>query len=53
MCGIAGYIHLDGNQVRPVILRAMTDLLAHRGPDDEGELIEGAFRARPPPPVDH
>ena len=37
MCGICGYIHLDGSRdASENILRAMTDTLAHRGPDDSG-----------------
>jgi asparagine synthase (glutamine-hydrolysing) len=42
MCGIAGFINLDGQPASAVILKAMTDLLEHRGPDDEGQLVEGA-----------
>jgi asparagine synthase (glutamine-hydrolysing) len=41
MCGIAGIIHLDGAPVSPVVLKAMTDLIAHRGPDGQGQWIEG------------
>ncbi|MBM3349155.1 MAG: asparagine synthase (glutamine-hydrolyzing) [Betaproteobacteria bacterium] len=40
MCGIAGLINLDGSPVSPVILKKMTDSIAHRGPDDEGQWIE-------------
>src|SRR3990172_7765259 len=36
MCGIAGIFNLNGEPVSPVQLRAMTDALAHRGPDGEG-----------------
>ena len=39
MCGIAGVINLNGDGVSPVLLRAMTDSLAHRGPDGEGYWI--------------
>lgn len=36
MCGIAGFVNLDGAPVdRPVIER-MTDAVRHRGPDDRG-----------------
>lgn len=42
MCGIAGLIHLDGAPVSPVVLQAMTDSIAHRGPDGEGHWIDGA-----------
>jgi asparagine synthase (glutamine-hydrolysing) len=41
MCGIAGLIHLNGEPVSPVILKKMTDAIAHRGPDGEGHWIEG------------
>ena len=36
MCGIAGVFNLNGEPVSPVILRRMTDAIAHRGPDGEG-----------------
>ncbi|MBB4212042.1 asparagine synthase (glutamine-hydrolysing) [Rhodothalassium salexigens DSM 2132] len=41
MCGLAGLFDLRGD--RPVdrgLVRAMTDALTHRGPDDSGYLIE-------------
>jgi asparagine synthase (glutamine-hydrolysing) len=41
MCGIAGLIHLNGDGVSPVVLKRMTDAIAHRGPDGEGQWIEG------------
>lgn len=41
MCGIAGILHLDGAPVSPVILKRMTDAIAHRGPDGEGHWVEG------------
>lgn len=41
MCGIAGLIHLNGEPVSPVTLKKMTDAIAHRGPDGEGQWIEG------------
>ncbi|MCZ8111328.1 MAG: asparagine synthase (glutamine-hydrolyzing) [Betaproteobacteria bacterium] len=42
MCGIHGLIHLDGRPVEPAVLTAMGDVTAHRGPDDEGQHIDGA-----------
>jgi asparagine synthetase B (glutamine-hydrolysing) len=40
MCGIAGLFNLDpaviGKAQRDVVLRAMTDAIAHRGPDGSG-----------------
>ncbi len=41
MCGIAGLINLNGDPVSPVLLQRMTDAIAHRGPDGEGQWIEG------------
>ena len=41
MCGIAGLINLDGKSIDPNILKAMTDAVAHRGPDGEGQWIAG------------
>jgi asparagine synthase (glutamine-hydrolysing) len=36
MCGIAGIFNLNGEPVSPVLLRRMTDAIAHRGPNGEG-----------------
>lgn len=41
MCGIAGILNLDGEPVAPVLLRRMTDAIAHRGPDGEGAYVDG------------
>jgi len=41
MCGIAGYINLDESPASAVILKKMTDAIAHRGPDGEGQWVEG------------
>jgi asparagine synthase (glutamine-hydrolysing) len=41
MCGIAGIFHRDGRPASPVALKAMTDLIAHRGPDGEGHYRDG------------
>lgn len=41
MCGIAGILHLDGAPASAVRLKAMTDAIAHRGPDGEGQHIDG------------
>jgi asparagine synthase (glutamine-hydrolysing) len=43
MCGITGLINLDGAPVSPVVLQRMTDAVAHRGPDSEGQWIEGGI----------
>lgn len=41
MCGVAGLVNLGGDPVSSVILKRMTDVIAHRGPDGEGQWIEG------------
>ena len=42
MCGITGIFHYNNNQkIDPAVLRKMTDILIHRGPDDDGYYIEG------------
>ncbi|MCB1916015.1 MAG: asparagine synthase (glutamine-hydrolyzing) [Rhodocyclaceae bacterium] len=41
MCGIHGIIRFDGGQVAPEQLTAMGNVTAHRGPDDEGQHIDG------------
>jgi asparagine synthase (glutamine-hydrolysing) len=38
MCGIAGFVNLDGAPVAAGVLEAMTDTIRHRGPDDRGTL---------------
>lgn len=40
MCGIAGIVNYGGAAVAPPVLQAMTDAIAHRGPDGEGHWIE-------------
>lgn len=41
MCGIAGIFHRDGRPASCVALKAMTDIIAHRGPDGEGHYSVG------------
>ena len=41
MCGIAGYISLGPGDADEAALRAMTRAVKHRGPDDEGVLVQG------------
>lgn len=43
MCGIAGIFNLNGEPVSPVVLRRMTDAIAHRGPDGEGFYVDGGI----------
>ncbi len=42
MCGIAGFVNLDGEAASPEVLRSMTDAIAHRGPDGEGFNIDAS-----------
>ena len=43
MCGIAGrYNFLSGRPVDRGVIGAMCDLIAHRGPDEAGVLVDGA-----------
>lgn len=42
MCGIAGKLSLDGQTpIDPELIRRMTDVIAHRGPDGEGKHLSG------------
>ncbi len=43
MCGITGYLNLNGHSIDPEekILTQMCKTIVHRGPDDEGGLIMG------------
>jgi asparagine synthase (glutamine-hydrolysing) len=41
MCGIAGFFGEQPRNERERVLRAMTDAIAHRGPDGEGMFLEG------------
>lgn len=40
MCGIAGIVDLRGRPVSPLDVQRMTDAIAHRGPDGEGQWVE-------------
>ncbi len=40
MCGIVGVFNLDGEPFSQNRLKAMTDAVAHRGPDGEGHFVE-------------
>jgi asparagine synthase (glutamine-hydrolysing) len=40
MCGIAGIFNLNAKSVSPGTLRKMTDAIAHRGPDGEGQYAD-------------
>src|SRR5690349_21414558 len=39
MCGIAGYLPVNGSEPDPSVLTAMCDRLRHRGPDAAGYFI--------------
>ena len=39
MCGICGFTGADGSREDQVALKAMCDVMAHRGPDGEGRYI--------------
>lgn len=39
MCGILGYISLDGSIVNPISFSKVNQIQKHRGPDDEGYLF--------------
>lgn len=41
MCGITGIVHFDGAPASPAVLKRMTDIIAHRGPDGEGHYVDG------------
>ena len=40
MCGIAGIFDLRGRPIADSEVRAMNDLIRHRGPDDGGQYVE-------------
>ncbi|OGS01635.1 MAG: asparagine synthase (glutamine-hydrolyzing) [Elusimicrobia bacterium RBG_16_66_12] len=41
MCGICGVVYGDGRTADAAVLKKANDLIAHRGPDDEGYRIDG------------
>jgi len=41
MCGIAGQVNFDKSPVSRDVLKKMTDAIKHRGPDGEGQWVEG------------
>ena len=43
MCGIAGFLTLDGSNASATIVKHMTDAIAHRGPDGSGVFAENAI----------
>jgi asparagine synthetase B (glutamine-hydrolysing) len=55
MCGICGLAALDGGEVDASPLVAMSAALVHRGPDDDGAVVDGpvALAARRLSKIDH
>ena len=41
MCGLVGVFQRPGNRVESDVLTRMADVIRHRGPDDEGQWIDG------------
>ena len=41
MCGIAGFVNFDGQPASSVTIKQMTNAIAHRGPDGEGQFVHG------------
>ena len=39
MCGIAGFVNLDGAPADAVVVAAMMRTIRHRGPDDRGQIL--------------
>src|SRR5688572_1844452 len=42
MCGICGWLSLDGSPIDEATVRGMTRALSHRGPDGEGYDARGS-----------
>jgi asparagine synthase (glutamine-hydrolysing) len=40
MCGISGVYHFDGQPVSETVLKRMTDVISHRGPDGDGYYVD-------------
>ena len=56
MCGITGAFRLDANPLPALpehVLRAMTDVIEYRGPDDAGYVSDAGVLAGRAAPVDH
>jgi len=41
MCGITGIVRFDNEEASRDVVRSMATAIAHRGPDDAGEFIDG------------
>ena len=42
MCGITGIVNLNGMPAEHAVLKRMTDAIIHRGPDGEGQYVDGS-----------
>jgi asparagine synthase (glutamine-hydrolysing) len=51
MCGICGFVNLDGQLVDAAVGQRMMDLLWHRGPDGSGSLVLQAPSVRTSPSI--
>ena len=40
MCGIVGQVNFDNSPACPLVLKRMTDVIEHRGPDGEGHWVK-------------
>ena len=45
MCGIAGIFNPSGVRLQQIV--AMTDIISHRGPDDEGFVMWKEYQDKP------
>lgn len=43
MCGITGFFDFQNPQPQPALIKKMTDLITHRGPDSDGHHIESGI----------
>ena len=41
MCGITGFVNLDGRPADGPVLHAMNEAIHHRGPDEDGHYLKG------------
>ena len=53
VCGIAGVLERSGRPVARELLQRMGDVIAHRGPDGEGQHADGPVGLGQPPAGDH
>ena len=44
MCGFTGFINLNNQPLNSRVLKAMTDIQGHRGPDDQGMIGFSMFK---------